>query len=345
MTNSVALSKTDQGWKFLDENELENFIWENLETLLSLKPLSRQFAVKGEICDILAIGKKNQLVIIELKNTEDRYIINQVTRYYDSLKEEKPFNDQVDYNQEIRLLAICPNFHRHNLIDQKYSKLNLELFAFFISQEQNQFYFYLSNIDKLERYKVKLNYREATLQNYPNINIPEIPRLLLDWFGCLTDTEIKNLTNIRNLILGFDNRIEEIINNKSIIYGSKYGKDKMRCCAELGFDKKSKKILLFLWLIHPSRKNKTIMRMQIDTVNEYLDWWRYIPLKQGFISIEKLEKIGIDHTFFALEGNKIGTIDIIGGRSSKKILTLESDLILDYLENIVNEALQTWLKR
>lgn len=36
-----------------------------------------QYTVAGEICDILALGKSNNLVIIELKNNEDRYLIPQ----------------------------------------------------------------------------------------------------------------------------------------------------------------------------------------------------------------------------------------------------------------------------
>ncbi|MEH2025782.1 hypothetical protein [Nostoc sp.] len=74
--NNVALRKTDQGWKFIDESELETFVWDNLEEIFELKPLTRQLSIKGEICDILAIGENNQLTIIELKNTEDRYVIN-----------------------------------------------------------------------------------------------------------------------------------------------------------------------------------------------------------------------------------------------------------------------------
>ena len=68
-----------------------------METLLELKPLKRQYYIKGQYCDILAIGKNKELIILELKIAEDRYVVQQLTSYYHSLLEEKPFFDQIDY--------------------------------------------------------------------------------------------------------------------------------------------------------------------------------------------------------------------------------------------------------
>ncbi|NES03910.1 MAG: hypothetical protein F6K22_14290 [Okeania sp. SIO2F4] len=50
-----------------------------------------------------------------MKNIEDRGIVQQLTRYYDALLDEKPFSDKVDYQQPARLVAITPSFHRDNL--------------------------------------------------------------------------------------------------------------------------------------------------------------------------------------------------------------------------------------
>ncbi|BDI18229.1 hypothetical protein ANSO36C_40310 [Nostoc cf. commune SO-36] len=362
MQKNVALRKTDQGWKFIDESELETFVWDNLEEIFELKPLTRQLSIKGEVCDILAIGKNNQLVIIELKNTEDRYVINQLTRYYDNLLEEQPLKTNINYDEEIRLLAICPSFHRHNLIDKKHSRLNFDLLNFLIVYENDEFYFHLSHIhNKSETKTIKINYQEVTalpaimqysfsyclspniafsfedvphscrkccnLQNQENDNIPEPPRLLLDWLGSLTNTEIENLTRIRHQILSFDHRLEELIVNKSIIYASKYGKDKMRQCAELCFDRKSKKILLFLWLVIPSRQNKTIARMQIDPTEEYLTYRRYAPVKEGSIFWEKF----FNHIYYSVPENK-GSF-------------LKQGIFVDDIKFLVDKALQIWLER
>ncbi|MCF4968428.1 endonuclease NucS domain-containing protein [Nostoc sp. CMAA1605] len=365
MTNkNVALRKTGQDWKFIDESELENFVWDNLEEIFGLKPLARQLFVKGEICDILAIGENNQLTIIELKNIEDRYVINQLTRYYETLLEEQPLKSHINYDEPIRLIAVCPSFHRHNLIDKKYSKLDFDFFTFFIKHENSDFNFHLTHIlNQLEQKVIKINYQEVNFQKLIPDSIPEPPRLLLDWLGSLTQTEIENLTKIRHQILSFDSRIEEMIVNKSILYASKYGKNKIKQCAELCFDRKSKKILLFLWLTIPNRKNQTIVRMQIDTMNDYLTYWRYIPLKEGSISCKKLSFLSINYTFYSVPGNSQNFLYFNGNGNSMireldtnnithlkggELIFKESadgEIIVDSIKHIVNQALTIWLER
>jgi len=89
MLSGAALRKTGSGWEFASELALEDFVWENLDKLFKLIPLKRQHPEKGEYCDILAIDNNKQLTIIELKNAEDRYLVQQLTRYYDNLVDEK----------------------------------------------------------------------------------------------------------------------------------------------------------------------------------------------------------------------------------------------------------------
>ena len=347
MNDRVALQKTNKGWDFINEWQLEDFVWNNMQEIFELDPLARQFSIKGEICDILAIRKNGQLVIIELKNVEDRYVINQLTRYYDNLLEEKPFQDKVDYHQEILLFAICPSFHRHNFIDQKHSQLKFSLFCFSIFDKSDEFYFSLSQINEDSEIKtIKINYTEPKYQNQTNENIPEPPKILLTWLNGLTPKELENIRAIRYKILSFDKRIEEIVISRSIIYASSYGKNKMRNCAEFRFDQRAKKILFFLWLAIPNRKNKTIVRMQIDTLYEYSAYWRKIPLKDGTLSQKKLDNMILGHSYYSFEDN-IYTNGIFG-HSMLKYMTVSSSiesLSADYTGNIINEALQTWLER
>ncbi|MBD2595955.1 hypothetical protein H6G74_16705 [Nostoc spongiaeforme FACHB-130] len=154
-----------------------------------------------------------------------------------------------------------------------------------------------------------------------------------------------------------------MIVNKSVIYASKYGKDKIRQCAELCFDKKSRKILLFLWLMIPSRQNKTIARMQIDTLDDYLTYWRYIPLKEGSISREKLSYLSIDYTFYSVPGNSQNFLsfarngnsmfrkldkDNITHLKSRRLIFKESangEIVVDSIQHIVNQALTIWLDK
>ena len=77
-----------------------------------------------------------------------------------------------------------PNFHRHNLIDQKYSQLKFDLFRFFIVNKNEEFYFHLSQVDEKPKTKiVKINYQEFNWQNQVNENISEPPRILLGSVG------------------------------------------------------------------------------------------------------------------------------------------------------------------
>lgn len=69
------LKKVNEKWHFASESNLEDFVWSKLNSLFGLSPLKRQYTVYGDICDILALDGNSRLVVIELKNTEDRYIV------------------------------------------------------------------------------------------------------------------------------------------------------------------------------------------------------------------------------------------------------------------------------
>lgn len=71
-----------------------------------------------------------QLVILELKNVEDCYVVPQLTRYCASLSQEQPFADRVDYGLSIRLLAVAPKFYAHNVLDWEHSRLKFEFWRF-----------------------------------------------------------------------------------------------------------------------------------------------------------------------------------------------------------------------
>ncbi|MFB2977478.1 hypothetical protein [Microseira sp. BLCC-F43] len=65
MLNFVNIRKTASGWEFDSEEDLEDFVWPNLAPLFGLTPLKRQHIVKGQFCDILALGENNELVVLE----------------------------------------------------------------------------------------------------------------------------------------------------------------------------------------------------------------------------------------------------------------------------------------
>jgi len=315
MLSGAALRKTGPGWEFSSEAALEDFVWANLKQLLGLAPLERQYSVKGEVCDILAIDNNQKLVVIELKNAEDRYLVQQLTRYYDNLLEEKPFKEQLDYEEPVRLVAVAPSFHKHNLIDRKHNKLEFDFLHLEVFKKDD-FYLQLKNIDTEQVYSIEIPYREIDFNNI-NEGILTPPRLLLDWLGSCTVSEEEGILKIRQQILGFDNRIKEITESKGI----KYGRGKTNLCAELVFERKSKKLILFLWLPIPNRKTKAVGRMQVGNVDtEWNVYWTIGHVPKG---IGKME-IGRTKLYFLLEG---------------------SEQVNGYIDDLVSEALETWRNR
>lgn len=108
MISGVALRETSTGWEFASEAALEKFIWGSLPELFGVTPLKQQHIANGEVCDILAVDSAGGLIVLELKNVEDRYLIQQLTRYYANLLAEKPFQAEVNYSRPVRLIAIAP---------------------------------------------------------------------------------------------------------------------------------------------------------------------------------------------------------------------------------------------
>lgn len=53
-------------FNFNSEASLEDFVWQNLQELLGLTPITRQYYIEGQVCDILATDLNKQLVVIEL---------------------------------------------------------------------------------------------------------------------------------------------------------------------------------------------------------------------------------------------------------------------------------------
>ena len=310
----MTLRRTGQGWKFVTEEVLEDFVWANLERLLGLTSLKRQYFVKGEICDILAVDDSKRLVVLELKNSEDRYIVQQLTRYYDNLVEDKPFQDKVDYSKPARLVAVAPIFHKHNFIDRKYNTLAIEFLEFEVLEKNQKFYLQLKSLEENPVAKLEIPYREID-STIVGENIPTPPQILLEWLGSYTSEHQEAILKLRKQILSFDQRVQEVADSKSI----KYGKGK-KVCAEFCFQKKSKKIVLFLWLPIPNRKKPAIGRMQIITSN-WSDYLEFAHVPQGILI--KMELLYV----------------------RRYCLKIEGEQVRGYLDELVDDALKTWLQK
>ena len=259
MLGFMNLKKIGQGWQFENEEALEDFAWDNLRQLLGLTPLKRQYGVKGQICDILAVDDNKRLVVLELKNSEDRYIVQQLTRYYDALLEEKPFKEEVDYTKPIDLIGIIPKIHKDNLTDRKYNLLSLQFLQFEIVRTGEKLYLQLNDIDTKKLLHIEIIHPERNSTE----SLPIPPKLLQKLLSSCSPEQLKVIMEIRNQILSSDNRMEEISQAGSIKYGS--GKSKnSKYCAEFCSDSKGN-LLIFLWLPLRGLTSEKIGRARIWT--------------------------------------------------------------------------------
>jgi len=324
MLSSAALRKTGTGWEFVSEEALEDFVEAHLESLLGLTLIKRQYTVNEQRCDIIAVDDNKSLTVVEFKNGEDRYIVQQLTRYYHALLEHKPFADRVDYDKPVRLIAITPRFHRDNFTDRKYHRLLFEFWELTVIQNQESFYLHLKDIDTRENTQIEIPYRDIDYKKSDE-NIPHTPRLILDWLGSWTAEDEANFLRIRDRILRFDNRMQEIIEPKSI----KYGITKTKLCAELYFQRKSREIILFLWLPIPNRSKQAIGRMQVDTTWDV--YWQFSHIPQGLYKDAKHST-----TYFKIREHE--------NERGIRLITGEYRIYQD-LDELVDRALHTWRER
>ncbi|QMS89173.1 DUF91 domain-containing protein [Nostoc edaphicum CCNP1411] len=267
----MNLIKTGNSCKFATEADLEDFVWANLKELFGLIPLKRQYYVNGQICDILALRENKQLVVLELKNAEDRYIVQQLTRYYDALQEVKPLEDEIDYQQPIKLIAIKPNFHRDNFIDKKYHHLAIMFFEFTILADEFNYYFQIKDLDldKVSKIEIPHENRER------NEDIPPPSRGLIIRLAKCSSEQQEGILKIRQKVLSFDKRMEEISSAVSLRYGNGNSKTS-KFCAEFYFDSKGIPII-FLWLGLKNNSSDRISRARIWTD------WQDNALLEGYV--------------------------------------------------------------
>ena len=338
MLSGAGLRKTGTGWEFASEAALEDFVWANLEQLFGLTCLKRQYYINGQVCDILGLSENKQLVVLELKNTEDRYIVQQLTRYYDALCEEKPFSEEIDYKQPIGLVAIAPSFHRDNFTDRKYSHLVVEFLRYEILLETENLYLQLKDVDNSKVSQIEIPHQETD----NNEDIPPPPKALQKLLNNCEPNQQEEILRIRRKILSFDRRMEEMATASSIKYGN--GKSKTsKLCAEFCSDSKGA-VLLFLWLPLKNLRSEKIGRAKIC--------WNY---ESGRAFVEGYVTRGIRTKKPPCNQEIAKRIEIIDRKvSDAQILTYEEyNLIKIYLINntyefidrLVDMALEKWLKR
>lgn len=341
MVNFVNLRQTGSGWEFESEAALEDFLEDNLPALFGLHPLKRQHYVNEQFCDIVAVGDNKNLVILELKNTEDRYVVQQLTRYYDGLLEQQAFSDQVDYSQPVRLVAIAPSFHRDNFIDRKYHTLAFQFLKFSVISEDEKFYFNLIDIDNGQTSKQEITYEKQDLKD----NFPSRSRALLNLLKKCNETDQAEILKLREHILSFDHRMQENSETGMI----KYCKGTSQiCCAELRFDDTLNQPALFLWLPNFIDRRPGMKRLRIMT-----DWENVLYVLQISRGIGKM----LTPEQMQEQYNSLTAFDNQNKTNENKQKTIEFyikqlswqrkiDRPIDHkLNSSIELALQQWLKK
>ncbi len=183
---AMTFIKSGQTWQFATESNLEEVVWRYLPELMNLKPVSRQFCISGKFCDIIAVDNFNRLVIVELKNTEDRYVVQQLVRYYEAIATAETFPFDVDVASP-RLVALAPSFHADSFTDCKHSRLEVELMTFSLESSSSGISLLMRDAAGHDLCTLPLQKDEDVSR--PEIQISEPPRKLLNWLSDSSDIE------------------------------------------------------------------------------------------------------------------------------------------------------------
>lgn len=333
MLSSAALRKTGTGWEFISEEALEDFVEAHLESLLGLAVIKRQFTINEQRCDIIAVDENKSLTVVELKNGEDRYVVQQLTRYYDALLEHKPFAEQVKYDFPVRLVAIAPSFHRDSFTDRKYNHLLLQFLEFAIVPAGDNLYFHLKDVDTGHTSQVEITYQERESTE----NIPSPPKEFRNLLKKFIDDEQQVIWRIREKILRFDTRVQEIICSKSI----SYGKGQSKLCAQICVDRRTSegyiRPALMLWLpLSPWRDNcNRIGRMAI-----------YNRKRNDALSLSKIDEYSYLRHWpvgdrYSASDSQVQTWDL----KHYVTETSKQNNEFNYLDFLVNLSLKKWRER
>ena len=327
----MTFIQTGSIWQFKTESDLEEVVWRNLPELLNLEPVSRQFSIDGKFCDILAIEPSDRLVIIELKNIEDRYVVQQLTRYYHAIKTADTLPFAVDADHP-RLLAIAPSFHTDTLIDCQYNTLNVEPITFSLEAASDDISLVLR--DASGNVLSTLRLPEALHHTQPQISISEPPQKLLNWLSAVQEPEYTWILELRKRLLNADTRMQERVEANSIFYE----KNKSKPCCKLRkirpSEYRGEGIDCYLWLPDPENNPHVIkMWVGIDIDNQKVLVMQYG--KKGYKSgspwrfpacVERMEQFNYERALAQYRP------------------FIEADRTITPA-NIVNLALKTWRDR
>ncbi|MDJ0635934.1 MAG: type I restriction enzyme HsdR N-terminal domain-containing protein [Xenococcaceae cyanobacterium MO_188.B29] len=354
--------------KFLLKSEslLEEFIWLNLNELLKINPLKRQYFVNNKNrTDILGITQERSLAIIELKKKGGKGSINQLITYRENvLKYSSQYSilSEVNFEQDFVLIAIAGHFSPQA---QKYANSKLPealLLTYEIQKSQNNEYsLILRNHNNKIYSRVKIDIIEdslfdslpSLLQGYlidnPQHRIPIIS-IIKQMISFSSDIKFETSSYYdsngdlqKNLLFAKYNQKNEILNNK--------------ICTEFHYyyspADKITRLYLSVYLptidlnIRNSKRHKLIDGVTIDSddfihVNELRDG-NTVMSRLGKIPLRyPLKTTEIDETYSSFEDYYINYRKYMKSRQSLRSIN-RSDFTL--VEKVVKMTLEDWSVR
>ncbi|MEG4508246.1 hypothetical protein QUA81_32225 [Microcoleus sp. F6_B4] len=239
----------------------------------------------------------------------------------------------MDYAQPVRLIAIAPKFHRDNFTDRKYHGLFFKFLQFAIVRDGENLNLQLKNIDNEQISQVEITYQPTESTE----NIPNPPREFRNLLKKFIDDEQQVIWRIREKILRFDTRMQEIICSPSI----GYGKGKSKLCAQISVDRRAGegyiRPALMLWLpLSPCRDNcnrvgrmaiynrKTNDALSLSKIDEY-SYLRHWPVGSRYSSSDwQAQTWDLKHYVTEITKQKNES---------------------NFLEFLINLSLEKWLQR
>ncbi|MDJ0687174.1 MAG: endonuclease NucS [Xenococcaceae cyanobacterium MO_188.B32] len=354
--------------KFLLKSEslLEEFIWLNLNKLLKINPLKRQYIVNNKNrTDILGITKEGSLAIIELKKKGDKGSIDQLIRYKKNLlkySSQSSMLSEVDFKRDFVLIAIAGHFSPQ-VKEYASNKLpEVLLLTYEIQKAQNDEYSLIlrKHNDKIYS-RVKIDIIEDSL-------FDSLPSFLQ---GYLIDTPQHRtpIVSIIKQILSFSSDIKfETSSNynsngdieKSLLfakYNKKGGIINNKVCAEFSYyyNSKNKKDRLTLRLYLPTvelsirgiKRHKLIDSITIITddfvsVNQLIDNNTVISKARQVSLRYPLKTAEIDEIYSSFEDYYINYRKYMKSRQSLRPIN-RSDFTL--VKKVVQMTLEDWSVR
>ena len=353
--------------KFLLKSEslLEEFIWLNLDRLLKINPLKRQYIVNNKNrTDILGLTQEQNLAIIELKKKGGKGSIDQLIRYKGNIlkySSQSSILSEVDFDRDFVLIAIAGHFSQQAR-DYANSKLpEALLLTYEIQKAQNNEYLLILRSHNNKFYsKVKIDIIEDSLfdslpsflQGYLIDNVQHcapilsIIKQILSYSPNLkfeTRSSYSNGNFQKYLTFAKYNKNNEILNNK--------------ICAEFsyyyGLDKTINGLFFSVYLptIQVDLRNFKRQRMIDGIAIDTDDFIHVNKLRDNNTVFSKIRQINvryplitrdIDETYSTFEDYYINYRKYMKSRKSLRPIDY-SDFAL--VKNIVQMTLEDWSVR